>query len=126
MIPEEERAPLALPSTQRFRIYQEVNNLRILHEGLKEEPLTLTQRNELVEALEENSKRTFTQIKKLLPDFKCASIIEILVVRKSGSFCRRPFPKTILSGNVILCGCGREIEKSDAQFLTKSKSLISG
>ncbi len=66
LIPEEERAPLALPSTQRFRIYQEVNNLRILHEGLKEEPLTLTQRNELVEALEENSKRTFTQIKKLL------------------------------------------------------------
>lgn len=66
LIPEEERAPLALPSTQRFRIYQEVNNLRILREGLKEEPLTLTQRNELVEALEENSKRSFTQIKKLL------------------------------------------------------------
>jgi CRISPR-associated endonuclease Csn1 len=66
LIPEEERAPLALPSTQRFRIYQEVNNLRILREGLKEEPLTLTQRNELTEALEENSKRSFTQIKKLL------------------------------------------------------------
>lgn len=66
LIPEEERAPLALPSTQRFRIYQEVNNLRILREGLKEEPLTLTQRNELTAALEENSKRSFTQIKKLL------------------------------------------------------------
>lgn len=66
LIPEEERAPLALPSTQRFRIYQEVNNLRILREGLKEEPLTLTQRNKLAEALEENSKRSFTQIKKLL------------------------------------------------------------
>jgi CRISPR-associated endonuclease Csn1 len=66
LIPEEERAPLALPSTQRFRIYQEVNNLRILREGLKEEPLTLTQRNELAEALEENSKRSFTQIKKIL------------------------------------------------------------
>ena len=66
LIPEQERAPLALPSTQRFRIYQEVNNLRILREGLKEEPLTLTQRNELVDALEENSKLSFTQIKKLL------------------------------------------------------------
>lgn len=66
LIPEEERAALALPSTQRFRIYQEVNNLRILREGLKEEPLTLTQRNSLAEALEENSKRSFTQIKKLL------------------------------------------------------------
>ena len=66
LLPEEERAPLALPSTQRFRIYQEVNNLRILREGLKEEALTLTQRDVLVTALEENSKRSFTQIKKLL------------------------------------------------------------
>ena len=51
LLPDEERAPLALPSTQRFRIYQEVNNLRILREGLKEEPLTLRQRNELAQAL---------------------------------------------------------------------------
>lgn len=66
LMPNEERAPLALPSTQRFRIYQEVNNLRILREGLKEEPLTLQQRDELVAALEANSKRTFKQIKNLL------------------------------------------------------------
>lgn len=66
LMPEEERAPLALPSTQRFRMYQEVNNLRILREGLKEEALTLAQRDALVEALERNSKRSFTQIKKLL------------------------------------------------------------
>lgn len=66
LLPEEERAPLALPSTQRFRIYQEVNNLRILREGLKEEPLTLKQRDYLITALEGHSKRSFTQIKKLL------------------------------------------------------------
>jgi len=66
LMPEEERAPLALPSTQRFRIYQELNNLRILQEGLKEEPLSLQQRDTLAEALEQNSKRSFTQIKKLL------------------------------------------------------------
>ena len=65
-MPDEERAPLALPSTQRFRMYQEVNNLRILHEGLKEEPLTFKQRDDLIGALEQNSKRSFTQIKKLL------------------------------------------------------------
>jgi len=65
-MPDEERAPLALPSTQRFRMYQEVNNLRILREGLKEEPLTLNQRDDLIAALEEHNKRTFTQIKKLL------------------------------------------------------------
>lgn len=65
-MPDEERAPLALPSTQRFRMYQEVNNLRILREDLKEESLTLKQRDDLIAALEENNKRTFTQIKKLL------------------------------------------------------------
>lgn len=66
LMPDEERAPLALPSTQRFRMYQEVNNLRILREGLKEESLTLKQRDDLIAALEENNKRTFTQIKKFL------------------------------------------------------------
>lgn len=66
LLPDEERAPLALPSMQRFRIYQEVNHLRILREGLKEEPLILAQRDLLVDALEKNSKRSFTQIKKLL------------------------------------------------------------
>lgn len=65
-MPEEERAPLALPSTQRFRMYQEVNNLRILREGLKEEPLTLKQRDDLIAALEGKNKLTFTQIRKLL------------------------------------------------------------
>ncbi len=65
-LPDEERAPLALPSTQRFRIYQEVNHLRILQTGLKEQQLTLQQRDDLVHALEVNGKRSFTQIKKLL------------------------------------------------------------
>lgn len=66
LMPDEERAPLALPSTQRFRMYQEVNNLRILRDGLKEEALTLKQRNDLIAALEANGKRSFTQIKRLL------------------------------------------------------------
>jgi CRISPR-associated endonuclease Csn1 len=66
LMPEEERAPLALPSQQRFRIYQEVNNLRRLGDGLSENSLTLEQRNKIVDALEKNSKRTFTQLRKLL------------------------------------------------------------
>lgn len=66
LLPEEERAPLALPSQQRFRIYQEVNNLRLLRDGLSEEPLTLAQRDQLVQALEANNKRSFTQIQKLI------------------------------------------------------------
>lgn len=64
--PDEERAPLALPSQQRFRIYQEVNNLRILSDGLRETSLTLEQRNVVIDALEHNNKRSFTQITKLL------------------------------------------------------------
>ena len=66
LLPNEERAPLALPGTQRFRIYQELNHLRILDKGLQQKPLTLEQRNILAAALEENGKRTFTQIRKLL------------------------------------------------------------
>lgn len=66
LIPEEERAALALPSQQRFRIYQEVNNLRILREGLKDEPLTLEQRDLIVSSLERHNKQTFTQLKKLI------------------------------------------------------------
>ncbi|WP_233252192.1 type II CRISPR RNA-guided endonuclease Cas9 [Limnohabitans sp. 2KL-17] len=66
LLPDEERAPLALPSQQRFRIYQEVNNLRLLREGLNDEPLTLSQRDLLIQALDANSKRSFTQIQKLI------------------------------------------------------------
>ncbi|HKB59730.1 MAG TPA: type II CRISPR RNA-guided endonuclease Cas9, partial [Gallionellaceae bacterium] len=65
-LPDEERAPLALPSVQRFRIYQEVNNLRLMRDGLHEAPLTLEQRDALITALEAHSKQTFTQIRKLL------------------------------------------------------------
>jgi CRISPR-associated endonuclease Csn1 len=65
-IPTEERAPLALPSVQRFRIYQETNNLRILGRGLDAVALTKEQRDIVAEALEHNGKQTFTQLKKLL------------------------------------------------------------
>lgn len=66
LLPDEERAPLALPSQQRFRILQEVNNLRVQGGHLQEVVLTLSQRDRLVDALEHNSKRNFTQVKKLL------------------------------------------------------------
>jgi len=60
LIPEEERAPLAMPSTQRFRIYQEVNNLRILNTSLQEVPLTREQRDKVVALLEHKSEVRFT------------------------------------------------------------------
>ena len=66
LLPDEMRAPLALPSTQRFRIYQELANLRIFGEGLKEEALTLAQRDKLAQALETGHKSFKTAIPKLL------------------------------------------------------------
>ncbi len=65
LIPEEERAPIALPSVQRFRIYQEANNLRVIGPGLEERPLTLAERNTVVELLE-CGDATFTKIRKRL------------------------------------------------------------
>jgi CRISPR-associated endonuclease Csn1 len=65
-LPEEERAPLALPSTQQFRIYQELNNLAIIAIDGREQSLTLDQRDQLAKLLSANSKRTFTQIAKAL------------------------------------------------------------
>ncbi len=66
LLPDEMRAPLALPSTQRFRIYQELANLRILGDGLKELVLTVEQRNKLAQALETGHKSFKTAIPKLL------------------------------------------------------------
>lgn len=66
LLPDLERAPLALPSQQRFRIYQEINHLRILGDGLQDQPLTLAQRDAVVDALEHHPKRSFKQIITLL------------------------------------------------------------
>ncbi len=66
LLPDEERAPLALPSTQRFRILQEVNHLRLLYPDLREEALTLEQRNTIVDMLEHSDKVTFKAMRKKL------------------------------------------------------------
>lgn len=66
LLPDEERAPLAMPSTQRFRIYQEVNNLRVLTPQLTEQPLTLEQRDKLVSLLEKQGEVRFTAMLKAL------------------------------------------------------------
>lgn len=63
-MPEETRAPLSLPSNQRFRIYQELNNLRILDGNLNERPLTLEQRDLLAEVLEKKQQANLYPDKK--------------------------------------------------------------
>ena len=66
LMPEEERAPLALPSSQRFRIYQEVNNLRISDDQMNERALTLEERDKVVALLEGQGESKFTNLRKLL------------------------------------------------------------
>lgn len=63
--PDEYRAPLCSPLQQRFRILQELNNLRIL-DGASERPLTLEERDRLKEELLRSPRLTFAQIRKLL------------------------------------------------------------
>ena len=66
LIPEEERAPLALPSSQLFRIYQEVNNLKVISEHLSDRSLTIEERNKVVNLLSQKNKVTFKAIAKIL------------------------------------------------------------
>ena len=66
LLPDEKRAPVALPSAQRFRILQEINHLRVLDAGLQEAPLTPEQRDTLVGLLEKKGKVSFSSMKKTL------------------------------------------------------------
>lgn len=66
LLPDEYRAPMASPLTQRFRIYQEVNNLRLVGERLQDSALTLEQRDRIVQRLEAGSDLTFAGMRRLL------------------------------------------------------------
>lgn len=66
LLPEEERAPIALPTTQLFRIYQEVNNLKIVSIDLREVGLTKSQRDHIVSLLASKNKVSFKVIAKSL------------------------------------------------------------
>jgi CRISPR-associated endonuclease Csn1 len=65
LLPDEPRAALALPSTQRFRIFQELNNLRLIGPALDERALTREQRDELAHLLE-HGDLTFTKMLRTL------------------------------------------------------------
>lgn len=69
LITKEPRAPKALPSSQRARIFQEVNNLRIAPTGKHSIGLTKEERNIIVESLliptSKTAKRTFDQLRKI-------------------------------------------------------------
>ncbi|MFZ5610378.1 MAG: type II CRISPR RNA-guided endonuclease Cas9 [Pseudomonadota bacterium] len=72
--PQEERLPKAHPLAQRFRIYQEANNLRIIGEDKREgPPLCREDRDKVAMALLSNPKRTFNQLRTVLRLPKTAS-----------------------------------------------------
>lgn len=63
--PTVDRCPLALPSAQRFRIWQEVNNLRWRRKGdIQEHALSDEQRRTVFDLLEGSARRTFAAIRK--------------------------------------------------------------
>jgi len=64
--PNQERAAKALPSSQLFRIYQEVNNLGIEDGNFKYRPLTLSERDAIVEKLCSQKTVSFDAMRKLL------------------------------------------------------------
>ena len=64
--PEEERAPRALPSAQRFRIAQTLAHLRYAKPGSPEQPLTDEHRGPLADILYRGRDLTFDQIRKRL------------------------------------------------------------
>lgn len=64
--PDEERLALAMPSQQRFRILQEVNNLRFRNLDYSMEPLSQDQRDSILSLLLGSQKKTFDQIRRTL------------------------------------------------------------
>lgn len=63
---DDDRAPLALPSSQRFRIYQELNNLRLLNEGFSETALAQEQRDTIAADLLRGKKCSFAGMRRTL------------------------------------------------------------
>lgn len=64
--PNEDRAPIASPYFQRFRILQTINELRIISRYGDQRPLTIEERNILLEDLLQKKELKFSAAKKLL------------------------------------------------------------
>jgi CRISPR-associated endonuclease Csn1 len=98
----EERAPWALASLQRFRILQEVNNLRIENEELRPRSLTRSERDTVFDALEHSAKITFTRMRKLLG------------LSRSETFNLESEKRAHLTGNIVSVSMSRPEYLGDA------------
>ena len=63
---DEDRGYRAFPSAHRFRILQEINNLRYYNEENREEPIPFELKQKLFEALNSQKSLSFDRIRKLL------------------------------------------------------------
>ena len=64
--PGETRAPRALPSTQAFRIAQDLGHLTVRRSGEPDRPLTADERESISSVLLSGANRSFDQIRRLL------------------------------------------------------------
>ncbi len=85
---DEERAPLALPSVQQFRILQELNNLRVVGNDLQEHEIGLGQRNKAFNLLNGQRQATFGKIRTAMN------------LPKASSFNLEDVKRTALKGNL--------------------------
>ncbi len=75
--PRKRRAPWAVLDAQRFRLLQQVNNLRILYtDGRAAAELSLEQRSSLIERLQKEGDCKFTEARKLLGLKRCTFNLE--------------------------------------------------
>lgn len=62
--PSDDRAPLALPSVQEFRMLQELANLRVINADLTERALTTDERDRVLAELRVKKELTFDDMRK--------------------------------------------------------------
>ncbi len=73
-IPTEKRAPMWHPLSQRFRMLQVVNDLRLLSPAGTEIPITTDERSRLLDALDRKGDLTWAKVRKLLGITKAVEI----------------------------------------------------
>lgn len=76
LVPDDERAPRALPSAQRFRLYTELANLRIIASDRTERPLTMEERDLILRAARAKPARKAISFKDIRKVLKLGSDVE--------------------------------------------------
>ena len=76
LVPDDPRAPRALPSAQRFRLYTELANLRLIAPDRSERPLSMEQRDTILRAARAKPTRKAISFKDIRKALKLGSDVE--------------------------------------------------